>query len=451
MRIKNILKFNLHRNLVLRNSAYGFLDLTLSVVLAFVFTPILVYGIGIEQFGLWNVCNVILGFLSVFNLGLGDTIIRYVAEYHSKNDLEGVAGIIAAVSILSLGLALLLAGPLFMLIPALAKLFPIESIPPDQIQRTLYITLWGFIPMMIKGVLIAVPKGLQDYKTAVLFGAATNFTTASLAVLILFEGGSVEEMVTGAVIISWVSCLFSIIIVVRKITEFGIPLRLELQTKYVRKVLSFSVYTGLTSIGSAIFGVMDRVVVGIVLGLSAAGYYAIAIGVASKLPAIGGALTQSFFPAFSSWKVKYNPGEILKRLMYSTLAISIPSVTLAILLIVFSRPLLIYWLGEAIAEAVLSIFRILIAIYVIAPCVAPSFQAASGLGYPWINTLSTLLMGIFTILLILILGPAFGLSGAALANGAMLFLLLVPILVVYKLYSMPKPSDNDLLKTVRNV
>src|SRR4030067_2143816 len=140
MHIKNIFKLNLHRNLVIRNSAYGLLDLTLSVVLAFVFTPILVYGIGIEQFGLWNVCNVILGFLGIFNLGLGDAVIRYIAEYQSKNDLEGVVGIITAVSTLSLGLAILLAGPLFLLSPALAKLFPVESVSQDQIQRALYIT-----------------------------------------------------------------------------------------------------------------------------------------------------------------------------------------------------------------------------------------------------------------------------------------------------------------------
>jgi O-antigen/teichoic acid export membrane protein len=444
MALKRILNLQLHRNLVIRNSTISFLDLSVSTLLTLVFTPVLVHAMGIEQFGLWNVCNALLGFLGLFNLGLGDTVIRYVAEYQSKNDLKGIVGIITAVSTLNFGLAFLLVGPLFALLPWLSRLFPVESVAADQIQRTLYIALWGFIPMMVRGVMIAVPKGFQDYTTAALLVTPVNLVTTSLAVFIVLRGGTVENIVLSAVIVSWIACLVSIIIVARRIMGLGIPLRFELKREYLKNVLGFSVYVGLTGIGSAIFSVMDRVVVGIVLGLSAAGYYAIAIGIASKLPTIGGALTQSFFPAFSAWKVRHGPREILKRLLYSTAAISMPCIALAIFLIVFARPLLVYWIGETTASAILPIFRILIAVYVIAPCTAPSFQAASGLGYPWINTISTWLMSTFTIILILLLGPSLGLYGAAIANGSMIFLLLIPILVIYKLRTMPTLPGSHL-------
>jgi len=428
--VKRLIDKLLNHRKVVRNSAFGLLDFFASSFLTLIVTPLLVYKLGVEQFGLWSVSNALLGMLGVFNFGLAPTIIKYVAEYWSKKDAEGTAGIISAALFMNVALAALVSAMLFIFSPLLSSLFVKETVTDAQIQQVIRITIWGFAPMTIRNAMLAVSKGFQDFKVAAQFGIWTSLFLNGSAILIAVVGGDVYKMAVSMVVILWGSCIFGIIVTGNKIRAMKIPFHyLKIRLRFIKEIYRFSVFVGLTSVGSAVFSFADRLAVGAVLGLTAVSYYTIAIGVASKFLAVSTAVTQALVPAFSAWKQELKPSEISRKLTTSIAAVSIPILGAASLLLFFSRPLMVLWLGESVGTAVLPILRILVVIYASVSCIMPAYQAANALGYPWINTAGSLLMGSFTIILIIILGGKLGLPGAAMANGAIGMFFAIPLYI----------------------
>lgn len=434
MKILSVKK--LHQKPVVRNGAFGLLDFFASSFLTLVVTPILIYKLGVEQFGLWSICNALLGMLGIFNFGLSETIVKYVAEYWSKRDVEGTGGVISAALAMNLGLAILVSLLLFIFSPLMARLFLKEAVTNTQMEQIIRIAIWGFAPMTVRNAMLAVSKGFQDYKIVTLFGVFTNLCLNGLAILIAVIDGSVYKMITSTVIMLWISCFFGILLANNKIRVMQIPVRyLKVKFQYINEIFKFSIFVGLTSVGSVVYSFADRLVVGAVLGLTAVSYYTIAIGVANKFLAISTAVTQALTPAFSAWKQELTLSGISRKLTIAIVVVSVPILALAGLLLIFSRPLMVLWLGESVGLAVLPILRIMVVIYAIASCIVPSYQVANGLGYPWINTIGSLLMGFFTVTLIVILGGKYGLPGAAMANAAIGILFITPVFIYYKLRS----------------
>ncbi|MBI5944624.1 MAG: oligosaccharide flippase family protein [Chloroflexi bacterium] len=428
--VKRLIEKLLNHRKVVRNGAFGLLDFFASSFLTLIVTPLLVYKLGVEQFGLWSVSNALLGMLGIFNFGLAPTIIKYVAEYWSKKDVEGTAGIISAALVLNLTLAVLISLLLFVFSPLLSGLFLKETVTDAQIQEVIRITIWGFAPMTIRNAMLAVSKGFQDFKVVTLFGIWTNLFLNGFAILIAVVDGDVYKMTVSMVVILWGSCFAAIIVTGNKIRAMKIPPHyLKIRLRFIKEIYQFSVFVGLTSVGSVVFSFADRLAVGALLGLTAVSYYTIAIGVANKFLAVSTAVTQALVPAFSAWKQELKASEISQKLTTAIAAVSIPILGAASLLLFFSRPLMVLWLGESVGTAVLPSLRILVVIYASVSCIAPAYQAANALGYPWINTAGSLLMGSFTIILIIILGGKLGLPGAALANGAIGVLFIIPVYV----------------------
>lgn len=113
------------------------------------------------------------------------------------------------------------------------------------------------------------------------------------------------------------------------------------------------------------------------------------------------------------------------------------------ILLIFSKPLLILWMGDAFASHALSAFRILIIIYASISVNAPAYAFANGLGIPHINALAAISGGVMMIALIFVLGPFWGLVGVALANLGYFSTFIQPIGVSKYLWSYVKETNEQ--------
>ncbi len=117
-------------------------------------------------------------------------------------------------------------------------------------------------------------------------------------------------------------------------------------------------------------------------------------------------------PAASEWQAKRDRIRLRRILRYSTLSILLINATIMVGLISLADVFLIWWLGAELAKEIITPFRILVFIYGVSGITAPAFHIANGIGIPWVNALGTLIQGIGVIVLIAILGSAFGITGA---------------------------------------
>lgn len=420
--------------IIFLNTIYSLVEMAIPAITMLIATPYLLSGMGVNSYGLWSLALAFLGLIGVVDIGIGAATTKFIAEFKESQDARSLSEIITTSFATSASLGATFTAILYFLSPWLALFFASSETPISQIVMVFQISTLGLLPMMLENIGLAIPRGFQDYRATTIILVLKNILTVVYAVWVVSNNGSVVRVMVGTIFILWVSAIGSLIVAYRKIQKIGIYIIFSLEA--FRKIAKFMMFVGPTGIGIKIFTVFDRVIVAQTLGLSAGAYYNIATGIANKFSALASAATQALFPAFSTWSTTKDRGFIWKKIVTITLIIGFGAIIPGTALLIFSRPLVYWWLGKQNGDAVLYPMQILIFIYMVKAITSPSFQAAYGLGYPWITTLTVTMASLGTISLIVVLGKSQGLIGASWANIASWSLFIIPF-YLYKILKQP--------------
>ena len=71
-----------------RGAILSYLSIIISTIIQLAYTPILINGLGQNEYGIYSLVASIIGYLSVLDLGFGDAIIQYTAQYNEKKEYE---------------------------------------------------------------------------------------------------------------------------------------------------------------------------------------------------------------------------------------------------------------------------------------------------------------------------------------------------------------------------
>lgn len=64
----------------------SYINLAISFVIPFVYTPLMLELLGQAEYGLYSLSNSVIGYLSLLSFGFGSTIVRYLAKYRAEGD-----------------------------------------------------------------------------------------------------------------------------------------------------------------------------------------------------------------------------------------------------------------------------------------------------------------------------------------------------------------------------
>lgn len=405
---------NNQQNQLINNNFFNLLGFVIPAIVMFVFTPSLVSGLGVEDYGIWNVSLSFLGLMGVFEFGLGVSVVKYISEFVAKDDPESLSSIVTMGFIINFGLGVLIVIPLYFLAPEITNLLFKNSDSLSKTSQIIRIISLGFLPLMLRNVGLAVPAGLQKYQIVNIVKIVQNALTMIVAITVITLEGTIYDVVTGTVILMWIIGLVSLLVGYRLLQPYAF--RWIISREAAKTILSYMAAAGFTNVGIKLFSSVDKLVVGAVLGLSSVTFYSIAIGIANKLVAMSSALTQALMPAASEMYTKGEHQQLRKILVSSTIVLFFLNSILVGFLLIFAEKFLVWWLDIGIASQVLVPFRILVFIYGVSGITAPAFYIANGIGRPWINTIGTMVQGIGVILLIVYLGNNYGIIGTAWAN-----------------------------------
>jgi O-antigen/teichoic acid export membrane protein len=415
------------RQRLTRNSAYSLAGAGGAFLIALAATPTLVHRLGPADYGLWSIALAAFGLMNVLEFGLGTAVAKYVAEHSATGQHDDLSATISIAVTAYLGVGLLLTVPLFLLAPDAASLFGTAQ-SGRTIETVLRIVSLGLFPMLLLSCGQAFAVGLQDFKLPMLASLAQSAGTILTALAIVGLGGSVVAVTVGSLVVLWVAGLATFFAGLRMIRRVGG--RVRFARGYARPMLGYVAFTGLTGMGALLFGSVDRLVVGAVVGLRGVAVYSVTIGIANKILYVADVACRPLMPASSALDGAGQPATVLAYLRRATVAVGLATFVGAGLLFVLSDPFLRWWLGDAFARQALEPFRIFIVVYALLALAAPAYHVINGVGLAWMAAAVTMVGGTATLVLIALLGDAHGIVGAALANGAYCVNLLLPLLAI---------------------
>src|SRR6266516_3729156 len=91
-----------------KNSLYSVTGYAVQVLVILIFTPLLLHRMGASNFGLWMLSISFLGLAGLFDLGLGTTIAKYIAEYQERKEVDGLSATATMGFLIYLSIGLLL-------------------------------------------------------------------------------------------------------------------------------------------------------------------------------------------------------------------------------------------------------------------------------------------------------------------------------------------------------
>lgn len=342
-----------------RSTVWNLAGQILPMVAAVLAIPPLVRAIGLDRFGILTLGWVIVGYFSLFDLGLGRALTKLVADKLADGRIHDLHAVIWTSSFLMLLLGLLAGITMWIVSPWLVhRVLKVPEGLKVETLRALYL-LAASMPIVIsasgfRGILEAVQR--FDIVNKIRIPMAISVFLGPLLV-IPFSKSLVwifAFLVAGR-FFAWIAYVLASLVALP-----GLGRDISLQASGLKAVFQFG---GWISVGNLIVPVLvyiDRFVIGALLSLSAVAFYTTPFEAVSKLLAVPGSLAGVMFPAFAATYAqdRHRTGMLMQRgVKYVFLAVF----PVVLIVIAFAPEGLTLWVGTVFAQNSTAVLRYLAA------------------------------------------------------------------------------------------
>lgn len=330
-----------------RNVLWNLLGTGAPLLVALIAIPLLIDGLGTERFGVLMLAWMVVGYFSLFDLGLGRAVTKLVAEKLGKGLSSEIPVLIWTAMTMMTVLGVL--GAVFVALLSPWLVGDILKIPSKLQPETLtaFYLLAVSIPIVIsttglRGILeahqrfdmvnaVRIPLGIFTYLGPVLVLPFTDSLVPVMVVLVF------------ARLISW--CAYAVLCLKVEpalIGSFGI------HREMIKSLVSFGGWMTVTNIVSPVMVYMDRFFIGAMLTMTAVTFYATPYEVVTKLLIIPVALMGVMFPAFATALAQ---DQVYAARLYgrSVSYVFLLLFPVVLIIITFAREGLTLWLGSEFA------------------------------------------------------------------------------------------------------
>ena len=341
--------------LLARNTLWNLLGQIVPMVVAIVTIPIIIRGMGVERFGVLSLVWVVVGYFSLFDLGIGRALIKFVSDKLGTSEEHRIPSIVRT----SLLLMFLLG-----VVGALVVL----AFSPWLVHRVLKIpqalqteTLRGFYLLAVCIPIVTVTAGLRG-----ILEALQRFRIANVIKIPL----SIFSFVAPLLVLPFSHSLFPVIgvLVLGRLIGCGVHVWacLEALPEFRRKqsiegtlvipLLRYGSWITVNNVLGPLLCYVDRFLIGILLSVSALAYYTAPVDMVLRLTVIPVSVVGVLFPAFAM-SLNQDPARaalLLSRGMKYVFLVVFPVV---LIIVTFASEGLRLWLGPTFSQNGASVLR----------------------------------------------------------------------------------------------
>jgi len=342
---------NLHLmrgSLLARNVIWNLIGNGAPILVAVFCIPLLIRGLGTDRFGVLTLVWALIGYASLFDLGLGRALTQLVAKKLGAGDEREIPALAWTSLLLMLLLGLVGAAAVVLASPWLVhRVLHIPGALQAETLRSFYL-LGLSIPVVIN---TAGLRGLLEaYQRFGLINALRIpmgvFTFAGPLLVLPFSKSLfpvVAVLVVGRLIV-WAAHLLLCLRIMPALRQ-----RITWQLSAIGPLLRFGGWMTVSNVVSPLMVTMDRFLIGALLSVAAVAYYVTPFELVTKLLLIPGALVAVLFPAFSTSFVQdRNQTALLYGRTIKFVLLALFPVVL--LIVVFAQDGLKLWLGADFAQ-----------------------------------------------------------------------------------------------------
>jgi O-antigen/teichoic acid export membrane protein len=400
-----------NRRALAKNAIFSFAGGAATLPAAIIALPILLAALGTERLGILMLVWLIVGYLGLFDLGLGRALTKLAADRLASGAQDTGALLWSATAVLTaLGVVLGAALALFAnWIVAAVRVPP--ALTAEAVQTCWLLAL--SVPFImtasgLRGFLEAQQRFVE--LSTVRVGQGLLFYLAPLAVLPYSHAlPAVVATLVATRVLAWM-----ILLMLALRGGIAPPGAIGVRMTLVRELVRFGRWVAVSTVVGPLMLYADRFLIGTMVSVAAVAYYATPYEVVTKLWLIPAALTAVLFPAFATYH-RRNPAELYVLAIAGIKWIFLAVYPLVLVIIAFAPEGLELWLGKDFADNAAAVLRI-IAAGVLVNCVAyVPYSLLQAVGRPELCAKLHLIELPAYLICAYLLIDAWGIKGAALA------------------------------------
>ncbi|MSR05532.1 MAG: flippase [Gemmatimonadetes bacterium] len=327
-----------------RNILWNLLGTGLPMVVALVAVPRLVHGLGTARFGILSLAWIVVGYFSLFDLGLGRAMTQLVAEKLGKGQTDQVPAVVWASMTLMAALGVAGAGVISVLSPWLVG--SVLEIPVELKAETLpaFYLLALSIPVVISTTgLRGILEAHQRFDLANIVRVPLGAITYLGPLLMLSYSNTLPSMVLVLVAARFLSLVVYLVMCLTLYPD--LRRRAPLAPELMRRLLSFGGWMTVSNIAGPLLLYLGRLQIAVLVSASAVAYFSAPYDVVINLLVIPGVVVTVLFPALTLMLQRdvREAGALYRRSMLQLGLVMLP---LAVATIILAKPGLARWINE---------------------------------------------------------------------------------------------------------
>lgn len=401
-----------HLKRLARNTLFNFIGQATIILVAVIAIPILIRGMGTERFGVLVLIWSLVGYFSLFDLGLGRTLTAFVARSLVNNQEKLPSLIWTGFSIL-IFFGILGAATFIISAPWLIRnVIRIPEALQSQSLTALYLVSAVFPFVVVNSGFRGVLEGLQRFDIVnVVYVAFGIFSFAGT--LLMLQYTTHLGVLAAVVIVGRFLTLICMMGFCFKLLP-GVRKRKNPQFHIAQELLTFGSWITLANVVGPLMVYLDRFLIGAWISVAAVTYYTTPYDLVTRLWIIPSALVGALFPLFSSLQVT-NASSSATYFSLGVKCIYISLFPITLLIVAFAQEGLTFWLDDMFAAQSMLVLKWLAVGVLINSLAYVPYSLIQGAGRPDLTTKLHLLVLPLYLVCVYFMIHNYGIVGAAIA------------------------------------
>ncbi|MEM8937762.1 MAG: oligosaccharide flippase family protein [Bacteroidota bacterium] len=328
-------------------AALSYINIFLTNILGLILTPFIIKSLGSAEYGLYTMIGALVGYLSVLDFGLNNTIIRFVAKYRAERNSRGEENFLAHSFIIYgfISSCIILLGVIAY--PRLGEIFE-GNLLNEQLQKAeimFAILIFNLAISLPGGALGGICNGYEEFILPKVVAIIKYVIRVCLIFFILFRGGDSISIVVIDTILNLVIIIINAYIVFRRL-KVKIKLH-SFQKTLLKSILGFSIWLFVFALVHQLRWQFGQFILGIHYTTTIVAIYAVGITLGNYYGAFSSAIESVFLPRAMQMTV-----DKASSMELTNMFIKISRIILYILLFILGgfvlvgRDFVFFWVGE---------------------------------------------------------------------------------------------------------
>ena len=396
----------------------NYISMAIEGIVIFLLNPFIIRGLGQEDYGVYSLITSFTGYISIFEFGLGSTIIRYVSKYNAEKNEENKENFLSMCFGIYIFIAVIMVIAITVLYNVIDRIFA-NSLTVNQIilAKKMFIIIAASMTITTLGsVFSAIISGYEKFIFSRMLILITACLNVALTIIVLITKATAVRLTYITLIISVINITANIIFVFYKLK---VKIRFHhWDSELFKEVFKFSIFVFLQTLITQIYWRLDQLIIGVQMENAAVplAVYAVAMKVNDLVLAFTTVINRYQLPTITRMSIveKDNKG-LLKYLGKTSKFVAILYVAIIIGFIFFGQKFIQIYAGDGyeLAYPIVLIVIIAASLNRIHGCGSDVLKAKNKHG--WYTTI-IFISAVINIFLTIYLIKKAGIVGAAIAT-----------------------------------